>query len=102
MPAGAAAPIPDEFLQYEEDFRGDYETKYAGSGERYEDYEGAYRHGAALGKDSRYRGRAWHDVEPHAQRGWEDANPHRAWERVKAAVRHGWERVTRRGSGHDA
>ncbi|TKC88369.1 hypothetical protein FAZ69_14590 [Trinickia terrae] len=94
-PAGAAAPIPDEFLQYEEDFRGDYETKYASDGSRYEDYERAYRHGAALGRDSRYaEPRAWEDVEPHAQRDWESAHPHNAWTRFKAAVRHGWERAT--------
>jgi len=95
MPAGAAAPIPDEFLQYEEDFRGDYETKYASDGSRYEDYERAYRHGAALGRDARYaEHRSWEDVEPYAQRDWEETHPHNAWRRFKAAVRHGWERVT--------
>ncbi|WP_206996515.1 hypothetical protein [Trinickia mobilis] len=95
MPAGAAAPIPDEFLQYEEDFRGDYETKYASGGSRYEDYESAYRHGTTLGRDARYaEHRSWEDVEPYARRDWEDAHPHNAWGRFKAAVRHGWERVT--------
>jgi hypothetical protein len=95
MPAGAAAPIPDEFLQYEEDFRGDYETKYASDGSRYEDYERAYRHGATLGRDTRYaEHRSWEDVEAYAQRDWEEAHPHNAWTRFKAAVRHGWERVT--------
>ncbi|MGV2288281.1 hypothetical protein AAHK20_06160 [Trinickia sp. YCB016] len=95
MPAGAAAPIPDEFLQYEDDFRSDYETKYASDGSRYEDYERAYRHGATLGRDARYaEHQSWEDAETQVQRDWEEAHPHSAWRRFKAAVRHGWERVT--------
>jgi hypothetical protein len=92
------ASIPDEFLEYEEDFRRDYDTKYAGKSSRYADYKDAYRYGATVGRDARYRNRPWTDVEPHAQRDWETAYPHNAWARFKEAVRHGWDRVT----GHDS
>jgi hypothetical protein len=97
-PPDPAAAIPDEFLEYEEDFRRDYGTRYAGKSSRYADYQDAYRYGAIVGRDARYRNRAWTDVEPHAQRDWETAYPHNAWARFKEAVRHGWDRVT----GHDS
>jgi hypothetical protein len=96
-PAGAAAPIPDEFLQYEEDHRGGYETKYAGEGSRYDDYASAYRHGATVGRDADVHAR--HDDEPQARRDWKDAPSQQAWQRIKTAVRHGWERVTHHGHG---
>ncbi|CAG4914698.1 hypothetical protein [Paraburkholderia saeva] len=91
------APVPDEFLEYEEDFRGHYDEQYAAEGARYEDYSGAYHYGAKMGQDVRYRDRQWDDIEPEARRDWETM-PRGAqgdtWERFKAAVRHGWDRVT--------
>jgi hypothetical protein len=89
--------IPDEFLEYEEDFRNHYDELYASSDERYEDYVPAYRYGATIGRDARYRDRPWDDVEPEARRHWETTSPGGTpdtWERFKAAVRHGWDRVT--------
>ncbi|MGF6757678.1 hypothetical protein [Paraburkholderia sp. GAS42] len=88
------APIPDEFLEYEEDFRGHYDEEYAGQGARYEDYSGAYHYGAKMGQDVRYRDRPWEDIEPEARRDWETTPNGDTWERFKAAVRHGWDRVT--------
>jgi hypothetical protein len=88
--------IPDEFLEYEEDFRNHYDEQYMSPEARYEDYVPAYRYGAAIARDSRYRNRPWEDVEPEARRHWETTSPGTTdtWERFKAAVRHGWERVT--------
>lgn len=88
--------MPDEFLEYEEDFRNHYDELYASGDERYEDYVPAYRYGAAIGRDAQYRDRPWDDVEPEARRHWESTSPGSAdtWERFKAAVRHGWDRVT--------
>ena len=88
--------IPDEFLEYEEDFRNHYDELYASGDERYEDYVPAYRYGATIGRDVRYRDRPWDDVEPEARRHWETTSPGSTdtWERFKAAVRHGWDRVT--------
>ena len=91
---GIGAPIPDEFLEYEEDFRGHYDEQYAKEGVRYEDYSGAYLYGAKMGQDVRYRDRTWDDVEPEARRDWEATPQGDTWERVKAAIRHGWDRVT--------
>jgi hypothetical protein len=88
--------IPDEFLEYEEDFRGHYDELYASDQDRYEDYVPAYRYGATLAHDARYRDRPWEEVEPEARRHWETTSPGTSdtWERFKAAVRHGWDRVT--------
>jgi hypothetical protein len=88
--------IPDEFLEYEEDFRNHYDEQFAGGETRYEDYVPAYRYGATIGRDSRYRDRPWDDVEPEAREHWETTSPATTdtWERFKAAVRHGWDRVT--------
>ncbi|TDN62725.1 hypothetical protein [Paraburkholderia sp. BL10I2N1] len=91
---GIGAPIPDEFLEYEEDFRGHYDEQYAKEGARYEDYSGAYLYGAKMGQDARYRDRPWDDVEPEARRDWEAMPQGDTWERFKAAIRHGWDRVT--------
>ncbi len=89
--------MPDEYMEYEDDFRTDYESRYAATGARYEEYEDAYRYGATLGNDERYRGRTWDDsMETELQRDWQGRNPHGedTWERFKLAVRHGWDRVT--------
>lgn len=97
-PGGSAAPgsVPNEYMEYEEDFRADYDAKYMATGEPYEDYQGAYRYGAMLGNDDRFRSRAWDDqMEYEMQRDWESRHPEgHTWERFKAAVRHGWDRVT--------
>ncbi|SAL75823.1 hypothetical protein AWB71_05101 [Caballeronia peredens] len=97
-PAGGVDPqtVPNEFMEYEEDFRADYDSKYSATGEPYEDYQGAYRYGAMLGNDDRFRSRAWDDqMEYEMQRDWESRHAEgHTWERFKAAVRHGWDRVT--------
>lgn len=92
--AGLGAQMPNEYLEYEEDFRAHYDEQYAAENARYEDYVPAYRYGAEIGKDMRYRDQPWDDVEPEARRHWESTSPDSTWERFKLAVRHGWERVT--------
>jgi hypothetical protein len=95
-PIGPQA-IPNEYMEYEEDFRADYDARYAATGEPYEDYQGAYRFGATLGNDDRFRSRAWDEqMEYETRRDWESRHPDGSdtWERFKAAIRHGWERVT--------
>lgn len=94
---GASSGIPDEYLEYEEDFRADYDSKYSATGGRFEDYEHAYRYGAAAGTDERYRAREWDDsMESDLRNDWAGRNPtgKDTWERFKLAVRHGWDRVT--------
>ncbi|SPB18428.1 hypothetical protein NOV72_05628 [Caballeronia novacaledonica] len=90
------ATVPNEYMEYEEDFRADYESKYSATGEPYEDYQGAYRYGATLGNDDRFRSRTWDDqMEYETRRDWESKHGEGdTWERFKAAIRHGWDRVT--------
>ncbi|WP_434113054.1 hypothetical protein [Paraburkholderia caffeinilytica] len=92
--AGLSGQIPNEYLEYEEDFRTHFDEQYAAEDSRYEDYVPAYRYGAEIGRDARYRDQPWDDVEPEARRHWESTSPDSTWERFKLAVRHGWERVT--------
>jgi hypothetical protein len=81
---------------HDDEFRRDYDSRYANSGAPYDDYRRAYAHGATLGSDERYSGQEWQDVEPSVREHWESHYPESGWERFKAAVRHGWERVTGR------
>jgi hypothetical protein len=92
--AGLGGQMPNEYLEYEEDFRSHYDEQYAADNARYEDYVPAYRYGAEIGNDARFRDRPWDDIEPEARRHWETTSPDSTWERFKLAVRHGWERVT--------
>lgn len=99
--ADPVTDTPDEFMEYEEDFRSHYDVQYASENARYEDYVPAYRYGATLARDARFHDRSWDELELEAQHDWETNGapvatdePGETWERVKAAVRHGWERVT--------
>jgi hypothetical protein len=96
QPAGPQS-IPDEYMEYEDDFRSDYQSNYSATGSPYEDYEGAYRYGATLGNDDRYRSRKWDEqMEYELRREWQGRHPEGldTWDRFKAAIRHGWDRVT--------
>jgi uncharacterized protein (TIGR02271 family) len=79
---------------YDDDFRRDWNTRYATTGGSYDDYAPAYRYGSTLGADTRYKGRSWDEVESGARSDWQTRYPGSSWENFKAAVRHGWERVS--------
>ena len=79
---------------YDDDFRRDWNTRYATTGGSYDDYAPAYRYGSTLGADTRYKGRSWDEVESGARSDWQTKYPGSSWESFKAAVRHGWERVS--------
>ena len=84
---------PPEDLPYDDDFRRDYDARYADTGASYDEYRRAYTHGTTLGQDERYGAQDWQSVEDSARADWESRYPESGWERFKAAVRHGWERV---------
>lgn len=86
--------VPDEFLEYEEDFRAHYDAQYADEGLRFDEYVPAYQHGATMAREIRYQDRQWEEVEPEVREHWERDKPAGSWERFKAAVQHGWDRVT--------
>ncbi|MEP6656847.1 MAG: general stress protein [Betaproteobacteria bacterium] len=81
-----------EWNTYEQEFRSDYETNYAGRGGTFDEYAPAYRHG--FDNAQNYRGRKWDDVEPDLQRDWERNHPGREWSRFKNAARRGWQRMS--------
>ena len=87
---GATATSAD----YDDDFRSDWNTRYATMGGSYDDYAPAYRYGSTLGTDTRYKGRSWDEVESGARSDWQTKYPNSSWDSFKAAVRHGWERVS--------
>ncbi|SOE93188.1 hypothetical protein SAMN05414139_05963 [Burkholderia sp. D7] len=95
--AAARSAMPDEYMEYEDEFRSDYESKYAATGASYEEYEEAYRYGVTAASDDRYNRRNWDDsMETELRHDWEgrSSGGTHTWERFKVAVRHGWERVT--------
>ena len=77
-------------------YRNHFNSNYASSGGRYEDYAPAYGYGSAMAGNDQYRGRAWDDVEPSLRSDWETRNPGSTstWEKMKASVRHGWNKIT--------
>jgi uncharacterized protein (TIGR02271 family) len=79
---------------YSDDFRRDYEARYANSGVPYETMQPAYDYGYRSANDTRYRGRSWSDVEEDLKTDYMRNQPNSSWDRMKGAVRYGWEKVT--------
>jgi uncharacterized protein (TIGR02271 family) len=65
-----------------------------GSQNRADEEQPAYRYGAALARDERYRGASWDDVEPQARRDWDETAG--GWEQFRDAVRAAWQKVSGR------
>ena len=84
---------PDAGAMSGSDYQSHFDANYAQSGERWQDYEPAYRYGDELRADARYTGRGWDEVEPDLRRDWESRNAG-PWEKFKGAIRHAWERLT--------
>ncbi|RJF97185.1 YsnF/AvaK domain-containing protein [Noviherbaspirillum saxi] len=78
------------------DYRTHWQNAYGQSGERYEDYDAAYRYGSTMAGTERYKNYRWEDAEPSMRSDWESNHPESTWEKVKDAVRYGAERVTGR------
>lgn len=81
------------FESYDTSYRTHFRTTYPSNRSTYEQHAPAYRYGYNLGTDTRYRGRAWEQVEPEARRIWEARNPN-TWDEFKASVRHAWNELT--------
>jgi uncharacterized protein (TIGR02271 family) len=80
--------------EYSDEFRRDYDSRYADSGVPYETMRPAYDYGYRLASDQRYAGRSWSDVEEDIRTDYMRNNPNSSWDRMKGAVRYGWEKVT--------
>ena len=79
---------------YSDDFRRDYDARFADSGVPYETMQPAYDYGYRSAGDPRYKGRSWSDVEEDLKTDYMRSQPNSSWERMKGAVRYGWEKVT--------
>jgi uncharacterized membrane protein len=77
--------------RYRAGWRGHYQTQFANTGYKYEQYEPAYEYGWSLRNEARYRDYDWARLEPEARRTWEQRYPGSAWDQIKAAVRYSWE-----------
>jgi uncharacterized protein (TIGR02271 family) len=89
--SGTLTPIPDQCTN---DFRNNFQTQYAASGGRYEDYEDAYSYGYRTAGIPEYKGKRFEDVEQTLRTDFMRNNPNSTWDRMKGAVRYGWERMT--------
>jgi uncharacterized protein (TIGR02271 family) len=76
------------------DYRADWESRYASEGGSYDDYRPAYEYGSSSASDPRYQGRSWSDAEEALRTDYMRKNPNSNWDRAKGAVRYGWEKVT--------
>lgn len=76
------------------DFRRDYDDRFAKSGVPYETMQPAYKYGYRAARDPRYKDRKWSDVEQTLKTDYMRNNPNSSWDRVNGAVRYGWEKVT--------
>jgi stress response protein YsnF len=88
--AGAGATTTD----FDEDYRRDFQTNYASSGGRYDEYAPAYNYGYEIANDDRYRGRSFEQVESDLRTDYGRRYPNSAWDRFKNAIRYGWDRAT--------
>ena len=77
-------------------YRTHWSNTYASSDKSYDDYAPAYRYGAEMRNDARYRNSDWSAVEDALHADWDaryGMDGVTTWDKVKAAVRHGWDRA---------
>lgn len=94
-PATTAAGTYDTG-NYDDDFRRDYQTRYASSGGNYEEYAPAYQYGYQAASDPRYQGRTWDQAESDLRTDYGSRYPDNTWDRIKDSIRYGWDKVTGR------
>jgi hypothetical protein len=78
-------------------YRTHWTNTYKTSGTSYDDMAPAYRYGAEMRNDVRYRNRDWSAVENDLRADWDlryGKDGASTWEKMKAAVRHGWDHAT--------
>jgi hypothetical protein len=81
----------------ESHYRTHWSNTYASGGTSYDELAPAYRYGAEMRNDARYRNRDWSQVEDDLRADWDmryARDGASTWEKMKAAVRHGWDHAT--------
>jgi hypothetical protein len=79
-------------MDFDSDYRRDFDARYATLGYQYDEYEPAYQFGATCASDARYQNRDWSAIEPEVRRDWESRGKG-TWEGFKDSIRYGWDRV---------
>lgn len=87
--------VPVDWEMYDQEFRSDYEARYASSAYGYEHYMPAYRMGYDLARTPSYRGLRWEEVQPNAELEWHRRGFQGAFEDFKDVVHHAWDVVSR-------
>jgi hypothetical protein len=77
---------------FDADFHDHHHTIYGALGRPYEDYDWAYRYGAAQADSLHFAGRDWQSAAPEIQAEWEVLRPG-TWHQQRDAVRYGWGRT---------
>lgn len=72
-------------------FREHHRDNFASTDYAYDDFQPAYRYGAALASHPDYHGRDWSEISPSARERWEERN-RGTWTEFEPAVRYGYER----------
>ncbi|HEX2171885.1 MAG TPA: YsnF/AvaK domain-containing protein [Dehalococcoidia bacterium] len=72
-------------------FKSSWQQRFGNSGAKWEDYEPRYRYGHEMWNKPEYRGKQWHEVEPHFQRDWQTRYADKPWEQAGSSVRDAWE-----------
>lgn len=80
-------------LDYQNDFRSNFNRTYSNSGMTYEQYAPAYQYGYDLNNDERFRGKDWNSAQYDIQRDWESRQPG-TWDRFSNAIRYAWDKAT--------
>ena len=78
-------------------YRTHWTSTYSSTGTSFDEAAPAYRYGAQMRNDVRYRNRDWSDVENDLRADWDaryGTSGASTWEKMKAAVRHGWDHAT--------
>jgi uncharacterized protein (TIGR02271 family) len=83
-------------VDYSDDFRNDFQKRYASTGATYDAYAPSYQYGYRMASDDRYRGKRWEDVETQLRSDYERTYPNSKWEQMKDSIRYGWNKVTGR------
>lgn len=86
--------VPVDWEMYDQEFRSDYETRYASTAYGYEHYMPAYRMGYDLARTPRYRGLRWDEVQPEAEQEWQRRGMQGAFADFRDVVHHAWDVVT--------
>ena len=72
-------------------YRSRWEQRHGKSGERWEDFEPAYRYGYEMHANPTFRGRSWSQAEPELRRDSETRYRDRPWDRFGSHVRDTWD-----------